>query len=950
MTSTHNINDMIINNRRDAGYTIISRFEEDYREFLHDKLTCLYSNFLENIPQGIVSKAIERHGSVDWDDSSDFFENIDFPDLKEISISKDHFHTILNDFMEKFEYSDAMNELYALRCKIAHVKGYFTSIDLDKLIELTDLIGEKLDFSDFVLLLNKIKTDPNSVIIKIPSDFIEDYLGRSGIIHNLPVPDYEYEGGFVGRDEDRKKIIQLLQSEKFSVITLTGSGGVGKTSLALKVIQDITERPESNIFDAIVWLSAKENRLSALGIEDIEPTLKNFEELLDTIIDLFGFRSELLADDIQSKENLVSNLFDLTKKVLIIIDNLETITDQRIINFIFDAPIKVKFLVTSRRGIGQLEIRHELKELKAKEAVYLFRQLAKDKQLPKLLQLSDDVIKNYTSKVSFYPLAIKWVIGQVAKGKDINKIIESIHTTDSDISKFCYEQIFGMLSDYCKKVLYTLSLLDNPPTASILQYIIELEDQQFEDSINELILVSLVIPEHFQNDNKEISTKYLLLPLTKGYTRIQLNKKVELREYLNNRINEVENTVTTTERAKKEYKHSLYNFGAKSDEEKVATIIAQTAFQKYQTGLYDAAVDDYKRAQKIAPNFAPIYRNWALMESYENHLSEADKLMEKAASLDPEDPQIFLIWGNIYRKGSKHSESSKKYTMAYNLAPNDPIILNAFGQAKSRLGDFEEADKLLTKAIQCDSAFSSVKHEVINRTSLAENLINWSDYLSRDRNYGEAEKKLNSALTHCTVALEANARDPKIFSTLSKVNLKRGLLYFHMKLDRKAIEALSAVINSHAQYFKHSLFKLSALIELGEYYNSIFNSNELKRIIKIVDTEYSNSQILKRIEYKSLQERLNRLRENYQSDDRKNGVIIEVNINRGFVIIQDSAGVDTYLGHKSKFIPAIEYLGFELKETKVSFTPFIISDEENERKQAIKIKITGANTQYSKKR
>lgn len=937
---------MIINNRRDAGYTIISRFEEEFRGFLHDKLVCLYDNLLANIPSGIVSKASERHGSPDWDDLSDFFENIDFPDLKEISIYKDHYRSILNDFMDKSEFSDTMNELYLLRCKIAHVKGYFTSIDLDKLIELTDLIASKLNFERFIGLLIKIKTDPNSVIIKIPADFVEDYLGRSGIIHNLPVPDYEYEGGFVGRDEDRKKILQLLQSEKFSVITLTGSGGVGKTSLALKVIQDITERPEKTVFDAIVWLSAKENRLSALGIEDIEPTLKNFEELLDTIIDLFGFRSELKDEDIKTKEDLVTTLFELTNKVLIVIDNLETITDQRIINFIFDAPIKVKFLVTSRRGIGQLEIRHELKELKAKEAVYLFRQIAKDKQLPKLLSLTDDVIKNYTSKVSYYPLAIKWVIGQVAKGRDINKIIESIHTSDSDISKFCYEQIFGLLSEPCKKVLYTLSLLDTPPTASILQYVVEFEDQQFEDIINELILVSLVIPEHFQDTNKEITTKYVLLPLTKGYTRIQLSKNVELREYLNNRINDVENTITTTERAKKEYKHSLYNFGAKSDEEKVATIIAQTAFQKYQTGLYDVAVEDYKRAQKIAPNFAPIYRNWAIMESYENHLTEADKLMEKAASLDSKDPQIFLIWGNIYRKGSKHIEANKKYSIAHSLAPNDPIVLNAYGQAKSRLGEYEEADRLLNLAIKCDSDFMSIKHEVINRTSLAENLINWSDFLIRDRNYGEAEKKLNSALTHCTVALEANARDPKLFSTLSKVNLKRGILYFHMKYDRKAIEALSAVINSHAQYFKHSLFKLSALIELGEYYNKNNKNNELNRILEIIDKEYTNSQILRRIEYKMLQDRLHKLKGGSSDENRIIGTIKEVNVNRGFVIIQ-SADDETFLGHKFKFNPPIQDLEIILKGQSVSFTSLIVNGDDS-KKQAINIKLTGANTRYKK--
>ena len=61
---------------------------------------------------------------------------------------------------------------------------------------------------------------------------------------------------------------------------------------------------------------------------------------------------------------------------------------------------------------------------KEKEAIYLFRQLAKDKQIASLLPLENDVIKKYVNKVSNYPLAIKWVIGQIARGRDINKVIE----------------------------------------------------------------------------------------------------------------------------------------------------------------------------------------------------------------------------------------------------------------------------------------------------------------------------------------------------------------------------------------------------------------------------------------------------------------------------------------------------------------------------------------------
>lgn len=906
---------MIINNRRDAGYTIISRFEETFRGFLEANLSIKYSNYLEHVPQGVLLKANERNNNLTFDSPADFFENIDFPDLKEISLFLDHYTVILKSFIDRNEFSKSMDELYLLRCKIAHIKGYFTSVDLDKLIELTDLIAKGLKFSDLIDLLDRIKHDPNSVIIKIPSDFVEDYLNTSGIINNLPIPDYEYEGGFVGREEDRKKIIQLIRSAKFPVVTLTGSGGVGKTALALKVIQDLTENPENKYFDAVVWLSAKENKLSDLGIEDIEPSLKSFEELLDTIIDLFGFRNELTSTDSTEKEELVNSIIELSNKILIVVDNLETITDPRIINFIFDAPINIKFLITSRKGLGQVERRHELKELKAKEAVYLFRQLARDKQLPSLGSLPDETIKNYTSKVSFYPLAIKWVIGQVARGKNINAVIDAIHTTDSDISKFCYEQIFSTLTENCKKILYTLSLLDASPNSSVLEYVVELDDQDFDDAVEDLILVSLVIPEQFQNERKEISTRYTLLTLTKGYTRIQLGKNIDLREHLKNRINQVESTISTTERAKKEYKHSLYNFGAKSDEEKIATIIAQTGFQKYQAGQYIEAVEEYKRAIKIAPGFAPVYRNWAIMEAYENHLTEAEQLMEKAAQLDQTDPQIFLIWGNIYRKSAKHMEAHKKYLIAHALAPDDPIILNALGQAKGWLGEFESANLLLTKAL--NSKFDSVKHEIICRTSLAENLIGWGDFLKKDRNYKEAESKYLLAVDHCMIMLDTNSRDVKVFNALSKANLRKGQLYLQTKQDYKALIALGSICNSNALSFKQGQFKLEALLLLGEYHMKAHNIRELQKVIVGLG-EFKTSDIVK--SNPNFVGRIGVLHQYAYPENLKKGIIETVNPDRGFVIIKEEGSNETYLAHKVKFIPSLVSITTSLKNVQVTFS------------------------------
>lgn len=68
-------------NRRDIGFTIISRFEETYRKSLIDCLENKYADYKEGIQSGIVTKTNEKSEILFFDNPTEFFENTDFPDL-----------------------------------------------------------------------------------------------------------------------------------------------------------------------------------------------------------------------------------------------------------------------------------------------------------------------------------------------------------------------------------------------------------------------------------------------------------------------------------------------------------------------------------------------------------------------------------------------------------------------------------------------------------------------------------------------------------------------------------------------------------------------------------------------------------------------------------------------------------------------------------------------------
>lgn len=905
-------------NRRDLAYTIITRFEEAFRLFISNHLNCLHSSFTLGIPKGIIDRIKDRDSECSFEDCIEALEQTDFIDLKDIIIFQSSYISYFpNATLTQKQFNEYYDELYELRCKIAHTKP-FNSIDLDKLIEIVEIIIKEISpyNKDINKYLKELKNDPTNItVLDVPIGFGEDIVDKI-TPNNIPTPDYEYDGGFVGRKNDIEQVKKLLLGNSHRVISITGGGGVGKTSLASKVVDEIIKK-EKNRFDYIIWLSAKDKKLSYLGIEDVEPTVKDYEELLDIILEVTELQDEKLS--IEEKEKNVNLILDMCNKILIVIDNLETITDEKIKNFILDSHPNLKILITSRKGLGQVNRIYELKELKEPEAIFLFRIICRDKNLITLSKLNDKVIKKYVKKVSFYPLAIKWLIGHASKGKNIDDVIKSINDDSSDITKFCFEQIYNDLSENAKTILCALSCFDDPPSSGILNFVVNMSKEDFEDGINELILVSLVVPEQYLSKQSSLCVSYILLPLTRGFVNNQLDKNQLLRRNIQDRLTKVQTTNEDAERAKKQYRFSLSNMGAVTDEEKVAAMLLQSARQKYQEGFYDQACSDYKQAQKIAPEFPTVYRNWSVMESQERHYVEADKLMAKAVSLNPKDPQTWLTWGNMKMKHDMIDEALAKYTEAYKLDCDDYVILNALGKAKCRLGEHKEADKLLKLASNQVSSSYSRKHEIMNRTSIAENLRRWGEILKDDRNFENTEEKLFEALNNINAAYDLDKTDLHTIILKSKINLELAFLYKTSDTKKSLSYFKNAIIeNPTIQKTKKITVK-----SINEITNLLFRQNQLDEIDNYIS--------LKLFDFIEKDPRWTDKIQEIQTKIKNkpiNGVIIHVNIERKFCIIQINAPYDnTYLGFLNNFISLSKEERYKLKGRSVNFVPVEQNDK-----------------------
>lgn len=897
--------------RKDVGYTIYSRLEESLRIFIKELLLNQFGNeWHTHVPEGIWSKKLETLSfkvAKDVDDPGLLLEETDIPDLKEIVCYKKAYSIFFPDTTIKLEdFRERMDRLYEIRNKIAHVKRSFTAFDLDYLIEIAKTFMSVLGTisKDLQETLDCIDKNPERVVIRIPPNFfIDDEQISFPYITNLPPGDYDPDGGFIGRKEDLIKIENIVLGELHRVVTISGAGGVGKTALAHRFCQNLLGKTEFP-FDGLVWVSAKEEKLTLKGIEPIEPSFRNYEGVLDSILDTFGWLDDLHKSLDRKQESVEMILRAGDKGILLVVDNLETIQDERVREFIKDFPPPSKVLITSRMGLGEVERRYVLKEMTNKDAITLLRAIAREKGCESLAKLPDDVLLKYANKMSRYPLAIKWVVGQVALGREIDLVIGDLTSSEGDVAKFCFEHIFNsFLSEDSKMVLFALAAYDKALVRGILTHVSNLTTEELDVALRELTIASFVIPTQLKSSDDAIETRYELLPLTRNFIFSKLQSRSEINRAIKARIEMVQNLVEEAERAGREYRYSLRHLGAETDEEKVAAMWAITAFQKYQTGDYGGAVLSFEKAAQIAPKFSAVYRNWATMESEAGFYEKADNLMRKATALDPNDSSIWFVWGNIEKRRQRYDRAYEYIKKALNLSPNDAPILGALGEVEKRRGNFENADELLRRALEegCYDV-SRRRHEIVCYTSLADNSRRWAEALTRDRRNEEAISKLRESYKFAVKAAELGKDDPRAQDTLREVSLDLAFKVRRLEGIKGAKPFFLNAIKENARRIKEKKITEVACYELADGLIQEGNVEEARKYYNLGRKFQMGSHYTEKIKTLALE----------FSKERIKGRLYHVVPKKGYGFLEPEGqiGQSVYL-HMSEIGPSISLEDFE---------------------------------------
>jgi len=143
--------------------------------------------------------------------------------------------------------------------------------------------------------------------------------------HNLPTQ----LTSFIGRDHEISEITKLITEHR--VLTLTGSGGTGKTRLSLQVAAELLEK-----FDHGIWFV----ELAPLADPDLIP---------QTILSAIGINEQAGKTPIEILKEYLRE-----KKSMIVLDNCEHLIEAsaKVMNTLLNAAPNLKVMASSREALG----------------------------------------------------------------------------------------------------------------------------------------------------------------------------------------------------------------------------------------------------------------------------------------------------------------------------------------------------------------------------------------------------------------------------------------------------------------------------------------------------------------------------------------------------------------------------------------------------------------------
>jgi hypothetical protein len=312
-------------------------------------------------------------------------------------------------------------------------------------------------FETISYLTNSKRAEPSTLYLipatQLPKSETEaaELLGVTGeTFTNLPQPTQ----GYVPRVGLEQRLYELLMNDRHPIISLIGRGGIGKTSLALHVLQRIANNTR---FTAILWFSSRDIDLLPSGPKPVRPHLLNERDMAKEFMAVT--RQLITVGDEEKALSFFSTALTnspLGGPILYVFDNFETVSNPvQVYNWV-DTYVRNpnKILITSRFREFKGDYAVDVLGMEESEALSLINQVSQHLGIANIVN-SRAATEIYRESDG-HPYVIKILLGEVARQRKLVQVERLIAGKD-EILDALFERSFSKLSPAAQLVFLTLS-------------------------------------------------------------------------------------------------------------------------------------------------------------------------------------------------------------------------------------------------------------------------------------------------------------------------------------------------------------------------------------------------------------------------------------------------------------------------------------------------------------
>lgn len=375
--------------------------------------------------------------------------------------------------------------------------GSFTNKKYELLSYCTD--DKKLGDSSVYLA-------PKGVLPASESEGLGELQAIGNCFTNVPNLSYEY----IQREELEDQLYSLLLDDRRTVVTLLGRGGIGKTSLALRVIPRLYKAVR---FDAVIWFSSRDIDLQAGGAKLVTANVVTDKDISNYYCTL------VLSEDDKKDKKLYSMKYfqeQLTSSgigpCLFVFDNFETTYNPTEVFKWIDTYIRNpnKILITTRlrEFIGDYPVNiHGMTQVESEKLIRLTAD-----NIGVQGHLTENLIEDIYNVSAGHPYIIKIMLGELAKN-NMKGSLPKIIAGSEEVLTALFERTYSALTPCAQRVFLTLSAWNSavPRLALEAVLMVSIDDPlEVERSIETLLQYSLA--EEFKSD--VVDQNFVALPFT----------------------------------------------------------------------------------------------------------------------------------------------------------------------------------------------------------------------------------------------------------------------------------------------------------------------------------------------------------------------------------------------------------------------------------------------------